>query len=485
MSNVRLIPVTALNQETAASCIFKYLGRQAENKEEFDLACQLADHVGGLPLAMATIAGYVKESQISLADFFQNITHKATLWERALRVSTTVEYERSLVTVFEKAFDDLTPPARELLNTLAFLDPDQVPEEIFTTAIDNNLFSNIKTRCDLYDCYFEIQSRQLIQRDTSSKDISVSIQRIIQWHVLLDLSSDHEKHWVCFKRVLEIVKAILPTQDSKPIPRADAWPPYAKYGRQILELRTHCLWSELQLELPISFAQTLADMGTYMWFSGKFKEGGRALQTAETILDDNHVRWNIELRANIQEMIGIITSYEGVSERARSMEFRKSAYETRRHGEIGRKPEERWTRDEAMMYWNMHSDMAFGFIQQEDFESTARCMDDCWHQYQKWSKDEMQIPFEYSKYYQLIAFCHMGNQNPGEAIEAINRCYELMQEAAGNDHPMTQLIRFCYGNLLWHSGGSEARRQSLQINKEVLESRQKLLGEFSQFTLES
>lgn len=484
VDNVRIIQVKALDQETAANCIFKYLDRDPKDEEERELACQLAEHVGCLPLAMATIGGYVKQSQISLAEFFENIKRKATLWERAPRVKETQAYEKSLITVFSKAFEDLTPPARELLNILAFLDPDSVPEEMFANAIEAKHLKTIHSKNDLLECYFELRSRQLIRRDTSSRDPYISIHRVVQWNVLLDLSADYDKRWQCFRQAFGIVQNMLPKTSPLAIPEPEVWPPYARYGRQILELRTHCLWPEPPVELPWDFAQVLTDMGTYMWFSGKFPEGEKALDTAESILDDNKAKWNDPLRANIYVMLGVITSFEGVSERKRSMGFRKNAYQSRNQG-LGQKPESERTREEDMMVWNVHSDMAFGFIQEEDFKSTAEYMEDCLEQYRKWEEDEMAIPYEYAKYYQLIAFCHMVDHEPVEAIKAITRCHELMQKAAGNEHPMTQLIKFCHANLLWHTKGQKSRQQALEINQAVLEFRRKLLGEFSHFTLES
>ncbi|KAK4550294.1 hypothetical protein LTR36_003261 [Oleoguttula mirabilis] len=424
------------------------------------------------------------QSQMSLAEFFDSIKHKATLWERAPKVQETQAYERSLRSVFNKAFEDLTPAARELLNILAFCDPDSVPEDIMAKAIEDNRFKCIHSKNDLLDCYFELRSRQLIRRDTSSEDSYISIHRVVQWNVLLDLSVDHNKRSECFNQAFDIVRAMLPKVDPKVVPEPHIWPPYARHGRQILELRSHCLWPEPPIELPLSFAYILSEMGTYMWFSGKFSEGKEVLGTAEKILDDRNAKWNDELRTHIYAMLGIITSFGGVSDRQRSMELRKLAYQSRKQG-LGRKAESDRTRDEDIMMWAMHSDMAFGFIQEEDFESTATFMGDCWEQYQKWDSDEMAIPFEYSKYYQLMAFCHMAGQQPVEAMRSITRCHELMQKAAGNDHSMAQLIKFCHANLLWHTKGKEARQQALRINRAVLEFRRRLLGEFSHFTLES
>lgn len=478
------LQVAALNPGTAAECIFKYSSREASSDEEREIACDLAEHVGCLPLAMATIGGYVKVSQSSLSEFFENVKHKATLWETAPRIQEVPGYSKSLVKVFDKAFEALTAPARELLNILAFLDPDCIPEEIFTKAIEDSQLNMIKDKADLVECYFELRNRQMIQRDGNDTEQYISIHRAVQWNVLLHLSKDYDYRWQCFIQAFNIVKAMLPNVDPKIVPEPEIWPPYARHGRQILELRSHCLWPDPPVQLPLSFAQILADMGAYIWFSGKFPQGEKALDTAEAILDDNNAKFSHSLRAHIYQILGIITSFEGVSQRAKSMELRKNAASARNQN-IGRRREADRSYDEDNMLWSVRSDLAFGYIQEEDWDRTTEYIEECYEHYKTWDKDEWKIPFEYSKYYQLMAFCHMADQKPVKAIEFITRCHDLMQKAAGAEHPMALLIRFCEGILLWHTKGDRARQKVLEINKAVLQSRRQQLGEFSHFTLES
>jgi hypothetical protein len=280
--------VEALDLEDAAKCIFRYIGRNETDTEEFDLACELADHVGRLPLALATIGGYVKQSQCSLSDFFEDIMHKSTLWEKAEKIKEAQAYEWSLRSVFVKAFEDLSPSAQELLDILAFCDPDSVPEDIFLHAVEDGNFGCIRSKSELTECYFELRSRQLIvlKRDSSSKHKYVSVHRMVQWNVLLELSKYPSRRWESFSRAFKIVRAMLPSVNPKAVPEPDIWPLYIEHGRQILELRKHCLWPKPPIELPVEFAKVLSEMGTYMWFSGKFREGKRALarSTADDIL---------------------------------------------------------------------------------------------------------------------------------------------------------------------------------------------------------
>ncbi|KAJ9604888.1 hypothetical protein H2200_010277 [Cladophialophora chaetospira] len=484
LANTTTISVKEFDRETAGKCIFEYLEREETDADELEIASQLADHVGRLPLAMATIGGYLKRSEMSLAEFFEHIQHSASLWRRAPNIDETQSYARSLESVFTKAFADLKPPSRELLNVLAFLDPDSIPLDILENAIAEKAFEHIDSKYALDDCYWELRSRQLIRRDRSATGPYLSIHRVVQWNVLLDLTEDQEHRWQVFQQAFDIVKKMLPKTSPLAEPEPEVWPPYAKHGRQILELRTHCLWPEPKVDLPVEFAQILSDMGTYMWFSGKFPEGEEALNTAEDIMDADKAPREHPLRASLYVMHGVITSFEGVSQREHSFELRKLAYESRMDL-LGKKPKVKRTREEDMLIFNVLSDMAFGEIQQENFDKVEEIMQKCLAQYKSWEADEMMIPFEYSKYYQLIAFCHMAAHRRVDAIEAIARCHELMQAAAGDGHPMAQLIKFCHANLLWHSQVEEGQQKALDINKAVLEHRRKLLGEFSHFTLES
>lgn len=240
IDNTRIVSISPLDPDTAAMCIFKYLGREPFDENERELACRLADHVGCLPLAMATIGGYVKQSTMSLEEFFENIKHKATLWDKASKVQETQVYQRSLDSVFDKAFEDLPPAARELLNVLAFLDPDSIPEDVLENAIERRRFEHVKDKDDLKDCYFELRGRQLIRRDSTNQDSYIAIHRVVQWNVLRDLATNSYRRLNYFQQACNIVKDLLPATDQTVVPEPEKWPPYARHGRQILELRRHC-----------------------------------------------------------------------------------------------------------------------------------------------------------------------------------------------------------------------------------------------------
>ena len=150
-------------------------------------------------------------------------------------------------------------------------------------------------------------------------------------------------------------------------------------------------------------------MGTYMWHAGKFLEEQEAVKTAVTIMAENELEDNHLLRTNVYEMLGIMSSFEGVGERRRSMDLRYKALEARKlsYDSI---PLNKVTRDDEVKRWAVESDVAYGLVQQEDFEPAAVIMQRCLKKYQEWGP-EVEYPYQYSQYYQILAVCQMAAGN--------------------------------------------------------------------------
>lgn len=132
------VEVPSFTSAEGSICLFKYLERGHLEVEERNSAKELTRLVGGSPLALATIGGYVgPPSNYSLTDFLKDFNKKSLFWN-CEDVSTVRAYERSLATVFDIALDELDDDAKRLLEVLAFLDPDGVPEDILRVFFEDS-----------------------------------------------------------------------------------------------------------------------------------------------------------------------------------------------------------------------------------------------------------------------------------------------------------------------------------------------------------
>lgn len=128
--------VSSFDQEASIELLFKFLGREPTDDHERSVVAEMTDFFGGLPIAVATIAGAIEEAQSSPEDFLLTMKHSSTYWSDRQN-PCTMNYEKSLDGLFDLALQELqerNQNARKLINILAFLHPDSIPESLLLAA---------------------------------------------------------------------------------------------------------------------------------------------------------------------------------------------------------------------------------------------------------------------------------------------------------------------------------------------------------------
>lgn len=85
--------------------------------------------LGGLPLALSQIGGFIVQRKIPLHDFLPLYNRKSESVDA--RGTVNMNYNHTLATVWEMSLSRLSGDAKTLLMFLAFLDPDYITEELF------------------------------------------------------------------------------------------------------------------------------------------------------------------------------------------------------------------------------------------------------------------------------------------------------------------------------------------------------------------
>jgi len=138
------IEIRPLDSEEGAKLVVKYL--QGNGDYEDDQPRVVSELVGGLPLAIAHIAGLTNSSGCSLQDFidiYHDKTATSKVWSYPPGAST-FHYDKSLAIVFDVALEALAPDARELINVLAFLSPDSLPEAMVFREEDQESLASLE-----------------------------------------------------------------------------------------------------------------------------------------------------------------------------------------------------------------------------------------------------------------------------------------------------------------------------------------------------
>ena len=114
--------------ETGVSAFLSLVGHDPKSELNCASAAKIVEVLGGLPLAINQISGFIAQQKLTLEDFLPLYArHSEKIHTRKLVLGN---YEHTLSTVWELALGQLSGPSRTLQILLAFFDPDRVHESV-------------------------------------------------------------------------------------------------------------------------------------------------------------------------------------------------------------------------------------------------------------------------------------------------------------------------------------------------------------------
>lgn len=116
------------DNDTAASVLLELVGLDNGTDSKIDTTKEIAHALGGLPLALDQIAGFIRQRKIRLQDFLPLYERNAS--KINARKTGFSDYPHTLETVWEMTLATLSGPASRLLRLLSFFVPDNVEENV-------------------------------------------------------------------------------------------------------------------------------------------------------------------------------------------------------------------------------------------------------------------------------------------------------------------------------------------------------------------
>ena len=123
-----------------AAALLTIVHKDDMSTENQVIAKEITHVLGGLPLALNQIGGFIVQQRLALKDFLPLYEKNAA--KINARKSRLSDYEHSLSTVWELALSQLSENASKLQKLLAFLDPDQIHESVLTGEISHDSCSD-------------------------------------------------------------------------------------------------------------------------------------------------------------------------------------------------------------------------------------------------------------------------------------------------------------------------------------------------------
>lgn len=328
-----------------------------------------------------------------------------------------------------------------------------------------------------------LSQRSLIRRGKSSQGVGfLSLHRCIRWNILFKLARTPPDRKQYLHDAVVLLQQNSPLFTETDIPEKQEWPKFQGYITQVQSVLDRCLWPEPTLQPPKEFLDLLSKLTTYMWHAGFIEMGNLAWDKVQQIYDKVQTSELDPRREDLNSRLGILLSFKGVSTRERGRKYREEALKIRETHFVPLRERQEASKDDEIRFYNAKSDIAFCDLHDEEFEKVEEIMEECRMQYRKWSEDEEEEPFEYCKYYFLMAFVHMWKGKAEEAVKASQRAVDLMEMAAGEQHPLTQTWKFSLGTILCLAGDVE---EALKVHEKVRQERIKICSDVNHNILES
>ncbi|OAA66342.1 tetratricopeptide repeat protein [Akanthomyces lecanii RCEF 1005] len=269
----------------------------ATDESEAETAKRISDALGGIPLAISQMAGIIRRQDLTINEFWELYTDSdehAGLYETKFDTNL-VTYQHSIATVW--AFHKLKVQSRQLLELIAFFDPDNIDEELLKSASSELLSADVPFKKSNYlEARSDLLQSSLIQRDKQHQQISV--HRVVQDAILTSISL--ETRFRIFEGILRVLwmrwPSALPKPSKEPeLPQPKASGQRLNVGRWPVcstiyphTLRLHQIWTSLP-SLPdiakILFAKFLVEAAWYQKERGKTKGFDGFFDTALAICE--------------------------------------------------------------------------------------------------------------------------------------------------------------------------------------------------------
>ncbi|MDR6594539.1 toll/interleukin-1 receptor domain-containing protein [Saccharothrix longispora] len=124
-------PVEPLDPDAAITLL-----TEVSEDDDTVAAAELAAELDGLPLALAQAASFTATNGTSLAAYLRFYRERSA---DLLSDGQPVDYPHTVATTWLLAIGQLTPPARRILDTIAYFAPDSIPLSVLQPLVDDEL----------------------------------------------------------------------------------------------------------------------------------------------------------------------------------------------------------------------------------------------------------------------------------------------------------------------------------------------------------
>ncbi|KAI0115492.1 hypothetical protein GGR51DRAFT_409380 [Nemania sp. FL0031] len=490
------------NRDEAVDLFRHYLNKQSSTNHDIEQALEV---VGGLPAAITHAAGLINQTDCSMSDFVETVKGRGQrsmyfATEEASQPTTIFHYGRALSLVFSMALDSLDPDVRKLLECLAFLDPNGIPEEVVFPTGCINILGNlgIVEKLSQKEIREQLTSRHLVQiQSIESNDDSLTsppqyvptqptllVHRSVQQVLLFQLDENQNMLQTRFRQAFQLIRRVVPKQSPYRDPINHLWPTYEKYIGNVRSLYYNFVSSKSSIQPFIELAELFSDVGNYLWEKNISTEFTWAmLETAKKICDEIlDPEDSNPVRAGLFAVIASFELNSGPDSRQSCLEHMRRILTLRKlhltslskHNNVAQMVD-------GLLLGSAYNNLAWTLITMDEFDEAEHLLEKSIEVKHAWATEET-APFPFAEYYKNIAHIRLYQGRTTEAIDLMSKARKMLRDTKGIDAGATMLFSFILGNMHFCAG---CILEALEEHKQTLILRETKLGNRDPYTLDS
>ncbi|OAQ99620.1 hypothetical protein LLEC1_04744 [Akanthomyces lecanii] len=449
------VTVQPLSTEEGSSLILSHMHLDDSARPQAE---ELSVELGGCPLAIAHYAGFCVASHLTLQeilDTFQRRMMTAEIWSCSSNASL-MQYEKTLKTVWDAALASLNPSSRELLDLLAYLDPDEIPED-FIGVMRRPSLTGVEAHQS-----FELTSvvSNLIRRNLISRNMDAAhrgnlrLHRSLRLALMLKLDADPDRRQVVFDAAVRLTRAAFPVRDmTSRTPQND--PVWTRFMPQVVSLQTAFERSDPPMTGDMVFAGLLADAGSFLWEHQMIKVAFTLLSLGERIAEPiSKTDQPSPALASIETFLGILDGLHSVERRAvgfarlqRVVKLRAMLLDALAPGTA--------TLEQQVDLGRAWNDLALFYLDTGDFDKADELMSRSITLYTSLG-DETTLRFRFAVQYNDIALVRLVQGQTDEALHLASQAYSMVKAELGSLHLLTARLESRWSHVLLAAGNVES-----------------------------
>ncbi|KAF2972232.1 hypothetical protein GQX73_g1280 [Xylaria multiplex] len=486
------IPLDTFNEDDGARLILDIIDHSAitHSEKTVQAARSISTELGGLPLLISHIAGYIEDTKAPLDGILNDLQQSSgfkRIWAFDSTTSTNFQHRESMAKVWRLALDALKPEALQIIRIMAMLSPDGVYEDLlFGDWQDSELaFLSEQKRFEFNDIRRSLIDRHLVTVTTDIHGMKLSIHRVLKKHILQKIDDEGGAELsLVFKRAAAMVRCKFPKADELQTPNSTAWVECEQCLPHILSLLAiYRDWSP-KVKPTFDFATLLADTATnYMWERGLTIDAIDILETGERVCNDLQQMEEIGgVYADICAIAGSVHETIGLSGRATALRVCEKGLKLRQEKiKILEEQGQTVTVHMILQLANAWNDVGVVKLSYGEFEAALACLLES-QRLKQLHKAENDIPWHYGELYKNLAIVKLYQGDTVGAENDARRSCELCCSGRSERDASTQKARSILGIALMNVGKTD---EAFELLKGVYRVRKEILGETNLHTRNS